>query len=133
VRRAGVVLIAWGLWLGLLTALQASFRSVHGPLGVHWIEAAMLGGAALACMLGGLTLWLLDSRAGDEERPRVLASDSIATATLVAGLALALLGAGFGLWLILIGAGVSALGFGGLVREALARRRHRIGQGQGAT
>jgi hypothetical protein len=47
--------------------------------------------------------------------------------TLIAGLALVLLGAGFGLWLILIGAGVSALGLGGLVREALARRRHRGG------
>jgi hypothetical protein len=33
------------------------------------------------------------------------------------------LGAGFGLWLILIGAGVTALGVGGLARERRARRR----------
>lgn len=128
-RRASIVLIAWGLWLGALTAVQAAFRSVRGPLGVHWIEAAMLGGAATACLLGGVLLWALEARGDGAERPRVLASDSVATTTLIAGLALALLGAGFGLWLILIGAGVSAMGLGGLVRETLARRRHDGGQG----
>jgi hypothetical protein len=129
-RRGGIVLIAWGIWLGVMTAVQAGFRSIRGPLGVHWIEAAMLGGAAAVCTLCGLLLWLLDLRAGENERPRVLAGDSVATVTLVVGLALALLGAGFGLWLILIGAGVSTLGFGGLAREELAR--HRGGHGQGA-
>lgn len=126
-RRAAIVLIGWGAWLGVLTALQLPFRAIEGPLGVHWIEAAMLGGAGLACAIGGFVLWALDARAGAGERARLLTSDSVATATLVGGLALALLGAGFGLWLILIGAGVSALGLGGLVREALARRRTRGG------
>jgi hypothetical protein len=125
VRRSGVVLVGWGAWLGVLTALQAPFRSIRGPLGVHWIEAVMLGASAGACLLGGLLLWALDARRGAGERPRVLTADSVATTTLIAGLALALLGAGFGLWLILIGAGVSALGLGGLLREALARRRDR--------
>lgn len=123
-RRAAVVLLGWGLWLGAMTAVQAAFRTVHGPFGVHWIEAAMLGGAAGACLLAGLLLWALDVRGGERERPRALASDSAATATLTAGLALALVGAGFGLWLILIGAGLSGLGLGGLIRERLARRRH---------
>ncbi len=109
----------------MLTAAQLPFRAIKGPLGVHWIEAAMLGGAALACAIGGLVLWAVDARRGEGERPRLLASDSVATATLVAGLSLALLGAGFGLWLILIGAGVTALGLGGVVREGLARRRRR--------
>jgi hypothetical protein len=124
-KRAGIVLIGWGTWLGVMTAVQAAFRTIKGPFGVRWIETAMLGGAALACVLGGVVLWALDVRAGNAERPRVLSSDSLATATLVAGLALALLGAGFGLWLILIGAGVGALGAGGLVRETLARRHRR--------
>jgi hypothetical protein len=53
----------------------------------------------------------------------VIADGSFATATLIVGLALALVGAGFGLWLILIGAGVTMLGVGGLVREGRARRR----------
>lgn len=127
-RRGAIVLLGWGLWLGVMTALQAPFRSIKGPFGVRWIEAAMLGGAAAACLLAGLMLWALDSRRGVSERPRVLASDSFATATLVAGLALALLGAGFGLWLILIGAGVSALGGGGLLRETLARRHDSDGR-----
>jgi hypothetical protein len=122
------VLVAWGLWLAVMTAVQAAFRSVRGPLGVHWIEAVMLGGAACACVLGGLLLWALDARSGSVERPRALSSDSLATVALIAGLALALLGAGFGLWLILIGAGVSALGLGGLIRETLARRRQHRGR-----
>jgi hypothetical protein len=128
-RRAAIVLIAWGAWLGAMTAVQAAFRSVHGPFGVHWIEAVMLGGAATTCMLVGLALWALDTRRAAGERARMLASDSFATAALVAGLALALIGAGFGLWLVLIGAGVTALGAGGLARETLARRRHDDGQG----
>jgi hypothetical protein len=122
-RRAAIVLLAWGAWLGVMTAVQAIFRVVKGPLGVHWIEAALLGGAAAATVLGGLLVWRLDVRAGERERPRVLVSDSLATTTLVTGLALALLGAGFGFWLIVIGAGVSALGIGGLAREMLAGRR----------
>ena len=127
-RRAGIVLIGWGLWLGVMTAVQAAFRSIRGPLGVHWIEAVMLSVAASTCLLAGFSLWALDARADAGERPRLLANDSVATVTLIAGLALALLGAGFGLWLILIGAGVSALGVGGLVRETLARRRHEHGR-----
>ncbi len=125
-KRAAVVLIGWGLWLGVLTGVQAAFRSIRGPLGVHWIEAAMLGAAATGSVLAGAVLWALDARGvSPEARPRALARDSVATATLIAGLALALLGAGFGLWLILIGAGVGALGLGGLIRERLAvRRRH---------
>jgi hypothetical protein len=129
VRRAAIVLLGWGAWLGVMTAAQAPFRSIKGPFGVHWIEAAMLGGAAAACVLLGLVLWALDARASEREPARALASDSVATATLVAGLALALLGAGFGLWLVLIGAGVAALGVGGLVRETRARKRGGGGDG----
>ncbi len=128
-RRAAIVLVAWGTWLGVWTAVQAAFRSVRGPFGVHWIEAVMLGGAAAACVLVGFALWALDARAGDGDPPRALTTDSFTTATLIAGLALALLGAGFGLWLILIGAGVAALGAGGLVREERARRRSQRGGG----
>jgi hypothetical protein len=124
-KRAAIVLLGWGIWLGAMTAVQAIFRVIKGPLGVRWIEAALLGGAALACLLAGTVLWVLDARAGDRERPRLLAEDSFATATLIAGLALALVGAGFGLWLVLIGAGVTVLGCGGLTREQLARRRRR--------
>jgi hypothetical protein len=125
VRRPAIVLLGWGAWLGVLTAVQA-------PFGPRAIEVEMLGGASAACLLAGSVLWLLDARTArvrrrrhEREAPeRVFLSDSsVASAGLVCGLALALLGAGFGLWLILIGAGVTALGAGGLAREARARRR----------
>jgi hypothetical protein len=122
-RRAAIVLLAWGAWLALLTAAQVPFSTIRGPLGLHGIEPIMLGSAALACVTGGALLWLLDVRGGTGEPARALAEESFATGALVAGLALALVGAGFGLWLILIGAGVAALGAGGLVREARARRQ----------
>jgi hypothetical protein len=127
VKRAAIVLIGWGALLAAMTALQGAFSSIRGPLGLHWIEYVMLGSAALACVIAGLLVWALDTRHGTGERPRAITDGSFATATLIAGLALALLGAGFGLWLILIGAGVTALGAGGLVREARAQRRHRRG------
>jgi hypothetical protein len=128
VRRPAIILLGWGAWLGVLTAVQA-------PFGPRAIEVEMLGGASAACLLAGGVLWLLDARAartrqGRQQRQgvrapeRALLSDSsVASAGLVCGLALTLLGAGFGLWLILIGAGVTALGAGGLARETRARRR----------
>jgi hypothetical protein len=112
-RRAAVVLIAWGIVLAVMTALQA-------PFGPHVIEYTMLGAAAGASIITGAVLGLIGR---DAEGPLAVSEESLATVALAAGLALALLGAGFGLWLILIGAAVTALGLGGLVREARARDR----------
>jgi cytochrome c oxidase assembly factor CtaG len=133
VRRAAVVLLAWAAWLGVLTAVQGPFAAtIKGPFGFHPIEVVMLGGAAAACLVAGLVLWALDTRPGaDREAPRLVSDSSPATAALIVGLALALLGAGFGLWLILIGTGVAALGFGGLVRETRQRQKIRVGRGAG--
>jgi hypothetical protein len=115
VRRAGVVLIAWGALLGVMTGLQT-------PFGPRTIEFTMLGSASAASLITGAVLALIDTRRR-VDGALALSDDSLATATLVVGLVLALLGAGFGLWLILIGAGVTALGLGGLVREGRARNR----------
>jgi hypothetical protein len=127
-RRAAVVLLGWGLWLGALTAVLLPFASTRPrSLGLHPIEYEMLGGASGACIVAGLLLWRLDVRRDAGAAARLLAEQSPAAATLAAGLSIALLGAGFGLWLVLIGAGVTALGAGGLAREARARasrRRH---------
>jgi hypothetical protein len=118
-RHAAVVLVAWGALLGVLTAAQA-------PFGPRRIEFTMLGSASAACLLAGLVLWALDRRSEmSGAQARMVSDESLATATLIVGLALALLGAGFGLWLVLIGAGIVALGCGGLTREARARRRRR--------
>ena len=117
VRRAAIVMIGWGLLLGLATAVQT-------PFGPRIMEYGLLGGASAGCVAIGLAMWLYDARRRLAlERARALADDSFATVTLVIGLALAVVGAGFGLWLMLIGAGVAALGLGGVAREERARRR----------
>jgi hypothetical protein len=122
VRRTAVVLIGWGVWLGALTAVQAVFV----PKLIQFLIPAV---ASAACVTAGLVLWALDARHGQVERPRLITDSSLATVTLIVGLAVVLLGAGFGLWLILIGAGITALGLGGVVREQRARTRtlHREG------
>jgi hypothetical protein len=114
--RPAIVLIGWGVWLGALAALQAVFAPKLIQISIPVVSSA-------ACIAAGLALWAAGARRGERERPRLIADDSLATVTLVVGLALALLGAGFGLWLILIGAGIAMLGLGGLVREQLARAR----------
>jgi hypothetical protein len=115
-RRAAVVLLVWGGWLGVLTALQAVFAP-------KLIQFSIPAVASAACLAAGLAVWALDARQGEDERPRLITDSSLATVTLIAGLAVALLGAGFGLWLILIGAGIAAFGLGGVVREQHARTR----------
>jgi hypothetical protein len=102
--------------LGALTALQAVFAP-------KLIQFSIPAVASAACVTVGLMLWALDVRQGQRERPRLITDSSPSTVALSVGLAVALLGAGFGLWLILIGAGISALGLGGLVREQRARTR----------
>jgi hypothetical protein len=120
-RRTAVVLLAWGVWLGVLTALQAVFAP-------KLIQFSIPAFASAASVAAGLVLWALDARQGQVERPRLITDSSLATVTLIVGLAVALLGAGFGLWLILIGAGITALGLGGVVREQRARTRTRRGR-----
>jgi hypothetical protein len=115
-RRAAVVLLGWGLWLGVLTGLQAAFAP-------KLIQVSIPVVASSVCVIAGLVLWALDVRQGQDERPRLITDGSLATVALVLGVAVALLGAGFGLWLILIGAGILALGLGGVVREQRARAR----------
>ena len=115
-KRAAIVLLGWGLWLAALTALQAIFTP-------KLVQFAIPAVASAACILTGLGLWVGDRRHQDDQPLRLIPDSSYATATLIIGLALALLGAGFGLWLILIGAGIAALGLGGVVREQRARSR----------
>ncbi len=115
-RRSAVVLLAWGLWLGVLTCVQAVFAP-------KLIQFSIPAVASAVCLTAGLVVWALDARQARGEHPRLITDSSIATVTLVLGLAVALLGAGFGLWLILIGAGILALGLGGVMREQRARSR----------
>ncbi|HEY3866662.1 MAG TPA: hypothetical protein VGL54_11340 [Solirubrobacteraceae bacterium] len=122
-KRAAIVLLAWGTWLGVLTGVQAVFEP-------KLIQFAMPAIAAGSCIAAGLVLWTLEIYRGHEEHARLITDSSLATATLVFGVALALLGAGFGLWLSLIGAGIGALGLGGIAREQRARARTLRGRGE---
>ncbi|MHB2001494.1 MAG: hypothetical protein ACYCSI_15125 [Solirubrobacteraceae bacterium] len=115
-RRAAIVLLVWGVWLGGLDGVQPIFSPSHS------IQFETLGAASGAALLSGLGLWALDARRAAAEHPRVLSDSSFATAALISGLVLALLGSSYGLWLILIGAALAALGAGGLAREWRARR-----------
>jgi hypothetical protein len=116
VRSAAVVLLVWGLWLAVLTGVQAVFAP-------KLIQFAIPAVAGAACVLVGLVVWALDVRQGQVDGPQLITDSSVATVALVVGVAVALIGAGFGLWLILIGVGIAALGFGGVVREQRERSR----------
>jgi hypothetical protein len=122
VKRAAIWLLAWGLWLGVLTGAQAAFEPKP-------IQFAMPGIASAACIAVGLALGGADTYRRHGEHARLIADSSVATATLTIGVAVTLVGAGFGLWLILIGVGIGALGLGGIVREQRARGRALRGRG----
>jgi hypothetical protein len=124
-RRAAVVLVFWGCLLGVWTLLFLAF--LHTTYHTRPIEPELLGSAAAATLVAGVVIWQLDVRRRRASGYETVTSDSIATVPLAVGLAMALIGANFGLWLILIGAGMAALGIGGIVREERSRRRVRRG------
>jgi hypothetical protein len=83
------------------------------------LPPAVFTGQGVACLLGALVLELRRTR----ERPRVLPDLSYPTIAVAVGAAMMLNGVAFGLWLVLIGAGLTAAGLGGLAREYLAARK----------
>jgi hypothetical protein len=121
-RRGASVFVAWGLWLGVWTAVQLVF--VHAVFPERTIQWVMLGGASVAAIATGAGVWQL-TRARGTRTPgaRPITDESAATAAFAVGVAMALLGASFGLFLLLIGAAIAALGLGGLLREGIARGR----------
>ena len=54
-KRAAIWLLAWGSWLGVLTALQAVFAP-------KLIQFVIPGVASAACIALGLAIWMIDSR-----------------------------------------------------------------------
>jgi hypothetical protein len=121
-RRSAIVFVAWGLWLGVWTAVQLLFLKATFP--ERTIQWVMLGGAAAGATATGVAVWRL-GRTRRAAPTQLIADESAATAALAVGVAVALVGASFGLFLLLIGAGIASLGLGGLVREQIARGRDR--------
>jgi hypothetical protein len=77
---------------------------------------------AAVAVIGGL---VLSAARTPEGALRVVPELSLATTLLAAAVAVASAAAIFGVWLLLIGAGLAALGAGGLVRERRAGARRR--------
>jgi hypothetical protein len=106
----------WAAMLAVFTAVMAFFGSIdaYSP----WL----LGGAAL----GTLALAAAGARSGERGgAPRTVPDASPATVAAAVGVVLLVGGTEVGAWMGLIGAGVLALGLGGLVREHRAERRLR--------
>jgi len=121
VKRAAVVFVAWGMWLGAWTAVQLLFVDATFP--ERTIQWVMLGAAALGAFTTGIVIRRLASRRGGEAATQLITSESTASATVAVGLAVLLVGASFGLFLVLIGGGTTLFGLAGVIREQRVRRR----------
>jgi len=120
VKRAAVVFVAWGTWLGVWTAVQLLFLDATFP--ERTIQWVMLGGAAVAALTTGAAIRRIGGRRSRQGTTQLITSESTASATVAVGLSVLLVGTSFGLFLVLIGGGMTLLGLAGLVREERARR-----------
>jgi hypothetical protein len=116
------VIAGWGAFMALIGLVAILFFDLNGPE-----TPAFLGGVAAVMIVLGLMLRLL--RLGVPAPDGARSSPDLSPATAWLGLSLVLLavGAELGLWLVYIAAGMSAVGFGGLLRELRAQRRQERG------
>ena len=117
--RAWLPVAVWGLFLAGLCGLLFAFPR-------HVLAGVLLGSAALGAVVIAGVVALASRHEGTRTEPTQPVPDlSLAIVVLAAGACCAMVGAEVGLWLILIGAGLGALGLGGLVRELRAEREER--------
>jgi hypothetical protein len=107
------------IWLAIVGTLLGAVAVVGWVWSESVLPPAVFTGQAVACLAAAGILELRRER----ERPRVIPDLSYSTSTIAIGATTMLNGVAFGLWLVLIGAGLVALGLGGLAREHLATRR----------
>lgn len=129
-KRPGIYPVLWGL---LLLASSAALwgwsfglpggNSCNSATCVVWpvLAPALLSGAGLASVLLGMVLLVRRSE-GIDRAGRPVIDQSMTTAVMVLGIALAALGGAVGVWLTWIGAVLALLGIGGLIRESRAMR-----------
>jgi hypothetical protein len=108
-------LALWGVFLSVLTGIGVIFfgTSVSTP--------ALLGGAAAFALVLALLL-AVTRRSVQVEGGGTDPESSPATVWLALSLALTMAGVALGLWLVFIGAGMTLIGIGGVVRELRAQR-----------
>jgi hypothetical protein len=119
-RRGWVVLAGWGALLVAIAAVQLTLEP-------EAIELALLGGSGAIVIAGGIAALVAERRGprprpvahGDRELLRWTSASSVAVAV---GICLLVLGWELGGWMIGIGAGVTALGIFGVVRETRTGR-----------
>ncbi len=122
--RPAVIFLLWALFLGLVAAVEWAIFTHHTPnyyLLVLQPAFAIGGTVALAALAAPRR-----RRRQNRARLHVVVDLSLPSALVGVALAVMLWGSFIGEWLLLIGAGLLALGVGGLSRELMyARRLHR--------
>ena len=118
--RGWRVIAGWGAWLCVLAAIQLIF----GPTP---IELALLAGAGAGMVLLGLLTFAGEGRRTrprpEGEDPVALPQTSAASVCLAVGITIFVVGWELGNWMAALGAGIVALGAGGLIREWRAQQR----------
>ncbi|HEX3802030.1 MAG TPA: hypothetical protein VHV75_04240 [Solirubrobacteraceae bacterium] len=111
-RSGALPLLCWALLLALAGTLNAIWAGIS-------IQTATFGAAVIAILVTASAILARPPHRGVEAIPRA----SFAAAFTAIGLAVLLFGLTFGHFLIYFGAGMIAVGLGGLARELQAQRR----------
>ena len=123
-NRAAVQVLAWGIYLAVLTVILW----IWWP---HWLSVVQLGGAAACTALIALAFVLIYRRGDRPPRaPERRLLPDLSPGAAITGIALAgmLYGAEFGFFLVLICAGLLALGLAQLGIELRSERRRKRGE-----
>jgi hypothetical protein len=120
-----VLLAVWALFLALLAAVEWAIFTHHTP---NYYLLVLEPAFAIVATIA-LAVFAAPHREDDDEdetrRVKVVADLSMPSALIGVALAVMLWGSFIGEWLLLIGAGLFALGVGGLIRELRYGRRLR--------
>lgn len=113
-----IVLAGWGLLIVAFAAVQVVFSP-------RAAELALLGGSGAVVILGGAAALVAERRRRGRRsgRTELTRWTSAPTVALAVGICLFALGWDVGAWCVAIGAGLSAIGLFGVVREIRAERR----------
>jgi MFS family permease len=118
--RARVLFVVWATFLALAAVIEWTIFTHHAP---NYYLLVVMPAFAIAGTLAIALLSLTADRARPAGRPRVVADASMASALAGIAVGVILWGAFIGEWLLLIGAGLLAIGLGGIIRELLLTRR----------